>query len=214
MRMARSTLAKYNLDMAQVETEGKTVEDEKRIFQNVEFYGRPWARNVAGSVAELCFCSYLFIRSSRAKDTRHVFVGRTSNAITASELAAYLVASITREAKRHQREHMLGNDAFRSFAWGASIAIARRVQQLRAAESNNESPDLTKDQSKALVVVQANEDQENKTLISKAFPKIKSIAGHGKGIASRDSLDAGREYGETVSLHRQVGADRKRLGRS
>src|SRR5882724_678898 len=86
LRMARATLEKYNLDMAAVEVEG-AAPSEERVMKRTNFYGRPWARSVAVAAGDLCFCSYLFVGASRAADTAHIFVGRTSNAITASELA-------------------------------------------------------------------------------------------------------------------------------
>jgi Protein of unknown function (DUF2786) len=128
MRMAHSTLAKYNLDIALVEDAGGKVEGEDRGVLRAVFYGRPWARQVANSVAELFFCSYICSTHKKAKMTQHCFVGRHSNAITAREMAAYLVGSIIKEARQFRT---LGNAACRSFCIGAAVSIGQRVEALK-----------------------------------------------------------------------------------
>jgi hypothetical protein len=201
MRMAHATLAKYNLEMAQVEaTTHKQTEGEKRVETEAVFYGRPWARNVAHSAAELCFCSYLYVAGRRAGQTKHCFIGRTSNAVTASELARYLVESINKEARRHQREHVLGNEGYRAFAWGAATTIRRRVKEIRAAA---EKPAEATGQ--ALILYVADEEKANKALIVQLYgPKLGS-GRSGRGFYDANSNAAGRAFGETVSLNRQVG---------
>lgn len=223
MRMARSTLEKYNLDMASIEEkEHKAGED--REMKSAVFYGRPWARSVAHSAAELCFCSYLYVPAKRGGDTKHLFVGRTSNAITSAELAQYLVESINREAKRYQRGQMLGNDSYRAFAWGAASAIRRRVAELRKASQEpakaaeapqaGQSDTSSVDRSKALVVLEANEQRANQELITKTFGKLKNSGRSGQGFSDGGAMAAGRSYGDTVSLNRQVnGSQRARLSK-
>lgn len=214
MRMARSTLAKYNLDMAQVETDDQRLA-EKRILHDVQFYGRPWARNVSKSAAMICFCEYLFLTAKRPRDTRHVFVGKTSNAITAAELAVYLVQSVSREARSHQGHYALGNDAFRSFAWGASIAIASRARSiLQGRDEKIQTP--SPNDGKALMILQENESQENVNFIQSVVPRVRQetkIAG--RPTNDFDAYRAGHRYGESVSLDRQLAsqAEARRLRR-
>ena len=205
LRMAHATLAKYNLDMAQAETETKKpTAGEARVKHAATFYGRPWARAVAGAAADLCFCSYLYLSAKRAKDTGHLFVGRTSNAITAAELARYLVESITREARRYQRDTYAGNEAFRAFGWGAASAIRKRVAEIRAA-AEKPQPDVKAlpGASTALVAYVADESKANLAFIAEAFPVLHR-GRNGKGISDVDAHASGRSYGSTVSLNRQL----------
>lgn len=225
LRMARATLEKYNLDLASVEeSTHKPTAGEERVEKEGRFYGRPWARAIAVAAADLCFCSYLYVGARRGSDTRHCFIGRTSNAITALELAQYLVESVHREAKRHQRQHYLGNDSYRAFAWGAASAIRQRVRDLRAASEKAaqqessapkqaDAPQSTEvTMSKALVVIQANEAAANRQFIEQHYGKKLGSGRSGQGFNDGDSAARGRAYGQTVSLNRQVGgSDRPRL---
>lgn len=201
MRGARALLAKYNIDVADVEAKTGKI-DEKRGIMRASFYGRPWARSVAQSAAVLCFCDYLYIGRSEAKDTIHLFIGRESNGITATQLAEYLVTSINRESKSHQRKNGLRNDSYRAFAWGAADAITQRVAALRAEPE--EAPEATPGSSRALVVYEANEHQENQKLITETFNNKLGTGRIGKGISDYLAAQAGHRYGETVSLDRQV----------
>lgn len=208
LRMARATLEKYNLDMAQVETETSKPQED-RMIKGAVFYGRPWARAAAAAAGDLCFCSYLYVTGRLAAHTKHIFVGRTSNAITAAELAQYLVESIHRQAKAHQRKHGLGNESYRAFAWGAASAIRRRVVELRLA--SEKASEASPSGGKGLIVYQANENAANQEFVAGTFPQL-SKGRNGQGFADATSARAGRDYGETVSLDRQVsGATQKTL---
>jgi hypothetical protein len=210
MRMARATLEKYNLDMAEVER-GKPQPSDRGILK-ATFYGRPWARAIAGSVASLCFCEYLYIPATRGNETVHIYVGREANAITAVELARYLVDSVHREANAYRRKYGIGNDSYRAFAWGAVAAIANRVYALRA-EAETPAPSQAGG-GKALIAYQASEDSANAEVVAKAFPKLRN-GRSGRGIHDVLATQHGREFGETVSLNRQVSgpseSDRFRL---
>lgn len=210
LRMAHALLARHNLDIAELESRGQ-VDNDRGVLRKT-FYGRPWARSVARAVADMSFCHYLYMSRSGTKDVSHIFVGREANAITASEMSSYLVESINREAKKFQRDRKLVNDSYRAFAWGAAAAITRRCRELRAAaERANES---TPGSGSGLVVYQANENAANQELIDKAFPKT-SKGRSGQEINDLGAARSGREYGETVSLNRQVSgpsvSDRLRL---
>lgn len=101
LRMSYALLAKYNLDMADVQGQ-PTGPQEARRGQAAEFYGRPWAVSVAAAVGDLFFCKYYY-RSSGKNTAIHTFVGKESNALSAVEVAESLVRSIYQEATRKMR---------------------------------------------------------------------------------------------------------------
>lgn len=199
LRMARKTMLKHNLSPQDVEDHSPRAADEQRVIHKAVFYGRPWARAVAASAARLCFCAYLYVGAKRGDDTKHIFVGRLSNAVTAAELAKYLVDSIDKEASRHQRQHYLNNEGYRAFAWGAASAVRTRVEDLVKAG------EVDAGAGKALVLYQGNEDRDNRALVATSFPKLNRGRG-GLGFSDVSSAMAGKAYGSTLSLNRQVGS--------
>jgi hypothetical protein len=203
MRMAHGFLAKYNLDMATVEASGGTVEGEDREQQVGEFFGRPWARSVAHSVAKLFFCSYIYVGHRDAKRIRHCFVGRRSNATTAAAMAEYLVLSIRREGKARARKMDEGHTWARSFSLGAASTIRERVDEIIAA-SAKQSAVASTGRSLVLASVYEQERLANQQLMAKFYPHQRSGT-RGKSPGTADGFNEGKKYGQTVSLNRQVG---------
>lgn len=203
LRMAHATLAKHNLAIADVESrdpQRKKNSDEKRGMHTQRFYGRPWARMVASGVAELFFCEYICGTATLAKDTAHYFIGRESNAITASIIAVYVIDSITKEGRRRQRAAGAGNGYFRSFALGAALKITIRVAELKKTVP----PEVT-GSGKELVLASYYDTEKaaNIETRDKLFPKLGRTRGT-KGITDRGAFVAGSEYGGKVSLTPQV----------
>lgn len=221
LRMAHATLAKYNLDLAMVEDRAqkkKQESDEPRQLHPCTFYGRPWARAVCTNVGRMLFCNYLYVSATKAKDTRHYFIGRHSNAVSAAILSEFLVNSIMREGKRRARAEGEGNAWFRSFAWGAAVTIGRRVDELiRAATSSSPGTPVATPPTRApepaanalvLASVYASEQSANDAATEQYFPTPKDgrpKGRSGKDIGNFDAFSSGVEYGESVSLNRQLG---------
>lgn len=203
MRMAHATLAKYNLDLAAVESHegGKPKKGpEARTDHSATFYGRPWARQVANSIAELCFCSYIYVGATKAKDTRHYFIGSHANATTAALLAEYVVESVAKEGHRAQRAAGAGNGYFRSFCWGAALTIRERCHSLREAA---EKPQPNGD-GKALVLasVYATEADANRQYLAQRFPRTRP-GNRGQAFGAHGMAE-GQAYGARINLNRQV----------
>lgn len=206
MRMAHATLAKYNLDIAMVEDAGGKVESEERGILRAVFFGRPWARQVAGSIADLFFCSYICATHKKAKMTQHCFIGRQSNAITAREMSAYLVDSVIKESRKF-RHH--GNAVCRSFCIGAANAISRRVDKLIEERSQDKATPGT---SLVLASLYSREAAANLVVFEEAFPKTR-LTRSGKGTNSNLGYSAGFDYGDKVSLDRQIERPQGRIER-
>jgi hypothetical protein len=225
LRMAHATLAKYNLDLAQVEQAKGT----KKVVDGQEprgpipctFYGRPWARLICEDVGRMLFCEYLWITATKAKDTRHFFIGRYSNAVTAGILSEFLVNGIMREGKRRARANGAGNAWFRSFALGAAAAIRTRVDALlreattapgspvaappaNARSASHAAAGSAPGTTVALASVYATEHAANRAVVEAFAPDRKTRGYTGKTDTLADAVSAGHDYGRTVSLNRQV----------
>lgn len=199
MRMAHSIIAKYNLDQAEIESSGAA--PEKRIAHQGTFYGRPWARIVAQAIADMCFCSYVYHPATEAKLTRHRFIGKESNAISAAALAEYLVESIRKQAAREKRVRGAGNEYARSFATGASHAIYHRVKEL--VRKNADLP-MSNGRELVLASLYQTELAANRELLATMYPKLRDGR---KGKQAGYGYSEGHEYGNKVGLNHQVAGD-------
>lgn len=198
MRAVHATLAKYNLDLAEVEASGRE-KVEARIIGHMVFYGRPWAQGCAQSIARLYFCHYIVRLAEKADDTRHYFIGRESNVLTTGHMAKYVVESIRKESKKRMRAAGAGNAYARSFAMGAAAMIAKRVDEMMK-ESSTQRGD---GKSLVLASVYQQESEANQKIVDESFTTKK---GFDRGKRDRDveAFIEGTEYGEKVSLNRQV----------
>lgn len=205
MRMAHSTLAKYNLNLADVD-EAKAEQKaqasgEPREEHTTQFYGRPWARNVCQNIGKLFFCYYLYTSHKKATNVKHYFIGRHSNAITAALIAEFVVKSIMKEGNRQKREEMEGNPWLRTFCWGAAHRVKERVQKLMDSEDESSSSET----GTALVLASyyQTETKANQVLVQTLYPKLGKGRG-GKGHQGGDAYSRGRTYGGSVSLNSQL----------
>lgn len=198
MRMAHATLAKYNLELS--DTQAK---DDPRGRHEATYYSRPWSRSCSAAIAELFFCKYIFVQPKRSQDGKHYFVGKGTNATTALEMAQFIVNSIDKEANRWQRANGGNHDSWRAFCWGATMAIRKRVEELKASKDAD-----TKAPGTALVLANLYqvEAAANEAFI-RASMNIRS-GGRSPGFRDAQASAAGRTYGNSVSLSTQVGASR------
>lgn len=201
LRMAHALLAKHNLSLAQVEQSGSEP-DERRGVKETTFYGPPWARIVAMAVAKLCFCEYVTQPGRRVNETRHYFIGRESNAVTASELSRYVIESIKREKTR------TGGGV--SFANGAAHAVYHRcMAMIEEAKAVKPAPAST---GTALVLadIYASEHKHNRVVIAAKWHG--GLRSGRVGSRSRDgeAYRRGQSYGQSVNLNRSVGGSRQK----
>ena len=207
MRMAHATLAKYNLDLADLdeasELSAKAADSMEPREQHITaFYGRPWARNVAMNIGKLFFCTYLCSSHRKATQVRHYFIGRRSNAVTAALMAEYVVKSIMKEGNRQKRAEMEGNAWLRTFCWGAAHKVKERVNHLVEGTDEMQAP---AEPGTALVLANHyhNEYEKNQLMVRELYPKL-GKASMGKGHQGGDAYARGQQYGGSVSLNTQV----------
>lgn len=204
LRMAYATLAKHNLDLADV---GSSQPQEKREEQSARMSVYPWARGIAHSIAGLFFCEYYFSRAA-GKTAHHYFVGRTSNAITASEMSQYILDNVFKELRKRFGSDT--NPEARAFATGVETALRRRCRELREAATNADAPStaagVTGATGGALVLADLykTEQDANKAWIADNVGGLKTAADRTKAVGYAAHA-AGVAHGKTISLAAQIG---------
>jgi hypothetical protein len=211
LRMAHATLAKYNLELSDATAANPKAENtsEKRKQLVETFLGTLWARQIAQASAKLFFCMYFYSKiSANTDNVRHYFIGRHSNVVTAQEMSKYLIASVHREAKAYQQRVGGTYAQYRSFATGAMLKIYDRCNKLRA-ESERPAPvaatqgAASVDRSMALAVIYKNEESENEKFLVSLGTKVREGKARG-GRVDGYAVEAGKVYGASVSLNRQL----------
>ena len=136
LRMAFATMAKYNIDQAQVDaaTREKT---EPRIDFGSNGWSWMWTHQVRNIVADLFMCRYCYRNSGSGKingtQCLHNFIGRESNAMTAAVMSEYVVDSILKEGRKIYKQNTAPGT--RAFAIGAMHKLAERVAQIKREQS-------------------------------------------------------------------------------
>ena len=205
LRMAHKTLAAHNLSMAEVEAAG-AAQQEARIQGKHQTIAHPWIRTIHYAVAQLNFCEYFYMRH-RTSHVTHYIVGRESNCVSAREIAQFLCSAIQREASRRAREGFLDGGWARDFCKGAAHRIWARCKALREESERASEPQQPKAPGTALVLasVYASEQVANKALIVQLGHKLQEGASRERG-AQEGAYHEGRNFGDSLSLHRQVGS--------
>lgn len=223
MKHVHATLAKYNISMAQATAD----EQETRGALREAYLGKPWAVRISAAIARMCFCHYHYStlggNAGPTQKALHTFVGLDSNVTTAKEMARFVVESVNREAQRYQRNIGGGYADYRAFAQGAAEKIRLRCFKLEDDSKRNGVARHEDDDAKmvaasgvgtslVLASLYKTEEEANNAWLEQK--KIKLGKGrtqkvdHSRGYAHR----AGAEYGEKVSLTRQVtGSSKKQL---
>lgn len=205
MRMIHATLAKHNLEMSDVEA-SDPAQQEKRERMRSLFLGKPWACQIANAIAHLYFCRYfrehIGGNAGPTQKCGHHFVGRHSNVVTAQEMAQWVVESVNREAQRFQRMMRTGYGEYRAFAQGAADRIMERCHQIRAESEKQQA----NNNCTGLIVANL---YRTELIANEQFLKDEGVrlkAGRSQSEAEGAlARAAGRSYGNSVSLNRQVG---------
>jgi hypothetical protein len=196
LRMAYNLLAKHNLSLADMPAEESI---EAREKQEVILSADKWARSLAHAVAKLFFCKYFYGRTNTSGKDIHYFVGRQSNAMTARYMAEYLIKAVKREASK--RYSSATSPQGRSFCVGTTDSVRRRVDVM-VTEQTESAPGT------ALVLINLHKSEtiENDKWLALAGTTLKTGKARADNSLRYGAFREGREYGNTVSLNRQVGA--------
>lgn len=199
MRMAYATLAKYNLSMAEA-----SAPKDDREEQTMVLYTPLWMRRCSVSIAKLFFCEYYYSQRRGERNSTHHFIGRQANAVTAREMSLYVIKSIRNEAGRRRRETGADGPWETAFINGATYAIAQRCHELRRqAEETSREPSTGT--SLVLASVYASELAANQAWLAARGVTLGKSRSKSRGVKDAAGYHAGRSFGETVNLARQVG---------
>jgi len=210
LRMAHNTLAKYNLSLSDAEAAGNTSESEKRVDEFLETRNSPWMRRTAHGIGELFFCKYFFVAMRDGK-VKHYFVGRLSNVVTAKEISDYVIKSIMREANTKKKLAYDPHAFWLNFAKGAADAVYNRCKELRLA-AERESSEVSTGTSLVLASVYRTELEANSAYLRDVLNvTLKSRPSRERGAG--DGYHSGKEFGNGIPLHRQVGGHGKAVAR-
>lgn len=221
LRMAYATMAKYNLEMTDVEGKPEGPQ-EARVDRKVETYGRPWAISLATAVGRLFFCKLYYVRSYAKDQVWLHFVGKESNADIACEVARVLIESVFKEAKRKMRQNGENVTWRRSFCTGAAFKIQDRVRELQTQDISLEAPlkdddgedipalesERTPGTALALVNLALVEKEANNAFLDKLGIKLTAAADRSSSDFKPDAYTEGRAFGSKVNL-----AATKKLGK-
>lgn len=220
MRAVHATLAKYNLTLSQVDETDPNA-DEARKHLRKAFLGKPWAVMITSAIARMYFCHYHYQtvggNAGPTQKAVHNFVGRHSNVVTAQEMAEFVVTSVNREAQKYQRDTSGTYADYRAFAQGAAARVFQRCAAIEdEAKSEGVKPEadddqLTQDQPGTALVIATlykTETDANAHFVEHHIGKLGS--GRRMSIAGNSTARAaGAVFGSKVSLHTQIGKDKK-----
>ena len=198
LRMAHNLLAKYQLDMSDVDAREREKQDPRGHFQN-DGWNMLWCKDVRNAIAKLFDTTYYFGRKINATRGEHHFVGRESNATTAMLLSDWIIRSILREADQRYK-HRLTPEG-RSFAMGVAYKLYERVDQLKAAKQQE-----FKEAGYSIVLADASrvELEENGKYISKVLGRNLTVRNRKRTSVNADAFSSGEEYGSSINLNTQL----------
>ena len=193
LRMAHATLAKYNIDMTDVDMEASV---EKRVEIYFDELKQPFAKIICNSIAKLFFCKAYFVSCPmdipRAGiKCRYFFVGLESNTLTAMLMSQWVLKSLLTECRKRK--------ATTDFLNGASHKIAARVRDI--IESSATNSEFSTSTALAVVSLYKTEQQANDEFLSDRTMKEGKFK---KTKMDRDQYLAGSAYGDTINLNKQA----------
>lgn len=197
LRMAYNLLAKYNLSMSDLPEDQST---EARERQDVVISADRWARSLAQAVAKLFFCKYFYSGTGTSGKDKHCFVGRQSNVITARYMSEFLIKSVKREATTRYKSPTTPQG--RSFCVGTVDSIRKRVEEM--IKNDTESTPGT---ALVLVTLHQREADANEKWLNGTGVSLTTVRARADNSLRASAFYDGREYGKTVSLNQQVGAN-------
>jgi hypothetical protein len=195
LRMAHGLLAKHNLTMAMAEDSGQQ-EQEKRDKVGMVYNDYPWARHTAHSISKLFFCKYFYQNIGNGK-CAHTYVGRESNAVSARDIAEYVIKSIIKESRKQFKD----GSSQRSFCKGAADAIQQRCEEL-LSKSQQQKEVSSSGTAMVLADHYRNEMAANEKYLAAIGLTLRKKASQERGAGF--GYHQGKAYGGTVSLNRQI----------
>lgn len=201
LRMAHNLMAKYQLDMLDIDAHLREKEDPRGHFEE-EGWNIMWCNQIRMHIAKLFGTTYYMGRKINATRGVHHFVGRASGATTAMLMSDWIIRDALRKADKFAGHRL--TSAGRAFGVGVAGELGRRVDALLEAKKQEVFETTGKD----LMLINSNEMFENENYIEDVLGiKLRSRS------LRRSNLDsggyaAGAAHGKTINLSTQL-ANRK-----
>ena len=195
LRMAHGLLAKHNLSMEDAQ-EHEAMEGREK--QYIETFHMTWAKHVCNNIAKLFFCSYYVGQKLNATKGKHYFVGKQSNAITATLISTYVINSILKEC-RNNWKHNLAPES-RSFCIGAADRLRERVAEM-IKDANVAGG--TEGTSIILHNLYKSEADANKLFLENSGTSLVNVKSRDTKVNSAH-YDAGQQFGDRINLNGQI----------
>lgn len=195
LRMAHGFLAKHNLSLEDAQ-EHEALEGREK--QYIETFQMKWACQVCNNVAKLFFCSYYTGEKLNATKGKHYFVGKQSNAITATLISTYVINSILKEA-RSKWKHNLAPES-RSFCIGASDKLYERIIEM-IKDVNIEG--VSSENAVVIHNLYKTEKDANMLFIKNSGTSLQSVKACDTRVNSEHYND-GQNFGERINLNGQI----------
>lgn len=198
LRMAHATLMKYQLTLADLDAHTREQVDPRERF-DTEGWNITWCKDLRGVIARLFFCEYLNGGRINATRGRHIYIGRTSNAVTAAYMSDWIIASLLKEADRRYK-HRLTPEG-RAFCVGAVHQLRIRVRDILAASQETLS---AASPGTSLVVADyfRTEMAANAEWIA-ANMRVRTVVAKRKPVFG-EAYHSGRTFGNSINLNKQV----------
>lgn len=201
LRMAYATMAKYNIDMASVESHSK---EEARInFENQSF-SWVWCQQINRIIGDLFFCKCYMSKRINGTQIVYHFIGKESNAMTAAVMADWIVKSILKEGRKLYKQNT--SPETRSFATGAMQALNARVKEIIAAQSAA-SEKAAPGTALVLASLYDSESEKNALMMPDNLrsKKVRQSAVNMHAYAN------GHAFGNNINLNNQVTNEARKL---
>ena len=201
MRMAHNLLAKHNLSMSHVIEE----DTEQREQSTITVSNVMWTATVGKAIAKLFFCEFYITKRKDNIDLN--FIGRTSNVVTANEMTKFVIKSIRKESSARS----YGDASFsRSFTKGAAGRLYERCVELRKEAEQEETVPSTSTAVSLSSVYRTEEEANRKHMSEKMGLKLTSRMAKNNRIRP-SAYNEGAEFGNGISLSRQVGGNKNEV---
>jgi hypothetical protein len=199
---AHAMLAEHNLSLSEVNVDnGDPVIEEIGHMTAESKVGAQWVRQIWQGTCKLYFCEYAYNRGNHR--THHWIIGSTANSKTACAMAEYLTKTIIRLANEASKSHAdpyVSKGRFNnSFRTGCAMRVISRMRDMRR-EAETPSKKNPSNLPALYKQTQAALDDYSKNTLNTSTNKSRAIS-----ASSGAGYKAGREAGDSVGLHTQVG---------
>jgi uncharacterized protein DUF2786 len=191
-------LSQYNLELSQL-----SFEEQEDSPVSHEDYNANWNTSPARRMLAIAVCNLYYVKPLIRTKGPWVLIGRKHNLIMAKEMAAYLIQTTIKISNAWGRATPGGNVV--DFRRGCFKRLSERLGELYWEQAKKAAPQYTPQGNPGNLP--ALYMSEEKLLDNYVTARWKPRAHRARPIKQGYSAMAGRQAGNTISLHRQMGSN-------